>query len=471
MKTVIAFSLLAALIYPINSYSKTEPWSLNIYQGKALQVERGNFQVPENRANKNARNLTLFYVRLPALTKNPGNPIVYLAGGPGGSATEAARWPRMALFQQLRQQADVILFDQRGTGLSDQLDDCNTDPTPLFMAPLTLELLEAFFAKVIPTCLTHWKNYDLDGYNTKESAADLVKLAEALNTKKLDVLAISYGTHLAMAAAKYHPDILGKLVMASSEGLDQTIKLPRGSEVFLQQLEQHWQAQGKHKKTLITLMHNVHHQLAKTPVTVMVKHPHTQQLVPIIVSELDVQLISSWMLMKNPSNQAKLPAFYQAMAAGNFNEAASYAMQIKASFAQMNPMVLAMDATSGISEQRWQQVLQEEPNATLGRTTNLPFPDIAKWLKVKPLPDEFRQPFHSTLPALFLIGAQDGRTFVAEQQQNAQQFDKAKRILIQGGGHDNFLQDEEVAQRILQFLSGKTVNPDTIELPLPAFTY
>lgn len=469
MKTINTLSLITLLLFPLASFSQTEPWTLDIYQGKSLQVERGYFQVPENRANKNARKLTLFYARLPALTDRPGNPIVYLAGGPGGSATEAARWPRMALFQQLRQQADVILFDQRGTGLSDQLDDCNADPTPLFMAPLTLELIDQFYANALPECLKKWSHYNLAGYNTKESAADLVDLANALNAKQIDLFAISYGTHLAMAAAKYHPGTLGKLVMASSEGLDQTIKSPSESENLLRQLEQRWQVDGNHQQSLIGLMRHVHQQLAKAPVRVMIKHPHTQQLVPVIVSDLDVQLISSWLLLKNPQDQAKLPAFYQAMEKGEFSQAAGYAMQLKASFAQMNPMALAMDATSGISQKRWQKILKEARNATLGRTTNLPFPDITDRLGITPLADEFRQTFHSDLPALFLMGEQDGRTFLKEQQQNAMQFHQSKTILIQGGGHDNFLQEEEVAERVLQFLGGQSTDTKTINLALPAF--
>lgn len=469
MKTIIAFSFFVALLCPALSHSETQPWSLDIYQGKTLQVERGSFQVPENRANKNTRSLTLFYVRLPALTNKPGNPIVYLAGGPGGSATEAAQWPRMALFQQLRQQADVILFDQRGTGLSDQLNDCQADPTPLFMAPLTIDLLDQFYANALPRCLKQWEHYDLDGYSSIESATDLVALAKALDTKKLDLIAISYGTHLAMATAKYNPKILGKLVLASSEGLDQTIKLPRESETLLQQLEQRWQTAEEHQQSLITLMRRVHQQLAKTPVTVMMKHPHADQQIPVIVSELDVQLISSWILLKNPSDQAKLPAFYQTMAAGEFLEAAAYAMQIKASFGQMNPMALAMDAKSGISAARWQQVLEQARTSTLGRSTNLPFPDITKWLNVKPLADEFRSPLKSKLPTLFLMGAQDGRTFIAEQQQNVQQFNRSKSILINGGGHDSFLQHPEVANRTLQFLSDQPINLEPIEIPLPPF--
>jgi len=449
--------------------SDTEPYELSVYNNETIPAELGRFQVPENRLNPASRLLTLSYVRLPALTDKPGQPIVYLSGGPGGSATGAAQLPRFALFQQLRQTADVILFDQRGTGLSDQVEDCQVDPRPLFMAPLTEQGLSQFYADVLPQCQQQWSAYDLDGYSTVQSAADLVALAGALGVSKLDFLAISYGTHLGMAIAKYHPHIVGKLVLASSEGLDQTIKLPAESERLLQQIEQRWQAEQQHQQSLITLMRTVHQQVAKTPVTVMVPHPQSRQPVPVIISELDLQLISSSVLLRNPDDQANLPAFYQTMAEGDFQQAAQITMQLKGSHSMLNPMALAMDAKSGVSAQRLQQVQQQAKDATLGRSTNLPFPDISQWLGVSELPDEFRAPFRSDLPALFLIAEQDGRTFAAEQQQNASQFSQSHSIMIQGAGHDSFMHEPEVIRRISHFLSNGTVDTDQIQLPLPPF--
>lgn len=67
------------------------------------------------------------------------------------------------------------------------------------------------------------------------------------------------------------------------------------------------------------------------------------------------------------------------------------------------------------------------------------------------------------------MSAQDGRTFIAEQQQNARQFNQSKSILIEGGGHDSFLQHPEVAHRILQFLRAQPTTLDPIEIPLPPF--
>ena len=88
-----------------------EAYQLQAFQQQVIESEKVSFTVPENREKAKFRQLKLHYVRLPSLAKNPGNPIVYLSGGPGGSATEAATYPRFVLFQALRQQADVILFD------------------------------------------------------------------------------------------------------------------------------------------------------------------------------------------------------------------------------------------------------------------------------------------------------------------------------------------------------------------------
>lgn len=470
--TVLLLALFVALCAKTYADILREDYSLPAYQHQFIPAEKVSFNVPENRASSNSRNLTLGYVRLPALTENPGNPIVYLAGGPGGSATEAATYPRFVLFQSLRQHADVILFDQRGTGLSDEMDDCILDPTPIFMQPLTEASLNGYLAQAIPQCLKQWqeKKYDLNGYTTKESALDLAELRNVLGAKKLDFLAISYGTHLALATAKYHPDIIGKMVLASSEGLDQTIKLPAESDKFLSLLNTRWKLQNnKNAPDLLSMMRQVHSKLAKTPELVTVKHPQTHQEIQLTLSELDLQLITSNIFLKNPDNQAGLPAFYQAMLAGNFQQAASYSMAIKGQLGRFNPMAYAMDAASSISAARLKKVRTQSTKALLGRSTNLPFPDVNQWLNVKELDADFRAPFKSNLPALFLMGDRDGRTFLAEQLETAKQFPRASKIIIKGGGHDSFLTDAQVISAIELFLTDKMQTPKDIKIAEPAF--
>src|SRR5262249_3124906 len=79
----------------------------------------GTFVVPENRARPNGRTIGLHVVVLPAFSKRASRDVAatYLAGGPGGAATEEAA----DLSQQLvtlSTYRDIVLVDQRGTGRS-----------------------------------------------------------------------------------------------------------------------------------------------------------------------------------------------------------------------------------------------------------------------------------------------------------------------------------------------------------------
>ncbi|HUJ42745.1 MAG TPA: hypothetical protein VLW52_03955, partial [Opitutaceae bacterium] len=106
-----------------------EPYSLVTYDGQSQPAELGRLSVPENRRNGSSRFIQIAFVRLKSSAQQAGAPIVYLSGGPGVPASGMARVPVYnKLFNKLRQVADVILLDQRGSGMSSpNLDDCPTD--------------------------------------------------------------------------------------------------------------------------------------------------------------------------------------------------------------------------------------------------------------------------------------------------------------------------------------------------------
>ena len=94
--------------------------------GESVEAFQGHVDVPENRSDPDSRMIEIAYVRFPATTDNPGPPIIYLAGGPGGSGSGTARAQRFPLFMAMRQHGDVIAFDQRGTGNATFLPACTS---------------------------------------------------------------------------------------------------------------------------------------------------------------------------------------------------------------------------------------------------------------------------------------------------------------------------------------------------------
>ncbi|MDP3400914.1 MAG: alpha/beta hydrolase, partial [Brevundimonas sp.] len=91
-------SLLAAAGLAVPGFALAQslagPFRFAGWRGAETDAERGFFEVPEDRRDPASRRISLGYVRFPSTAARPGPPIVYLAGGPGGTATGAAAGPR-----------------------------------------------------------------------------------------------------------------------------------------------------------------------------------------------------------------------------------------------------------------------------------------------------------------------------------------------------------------------------------------
>ena len=87
--------------------------------GRTLEATKGKLYVPENRRVPGSRKIMLAFGIIESTAEEPGPPIVYLHGGPGGSATNEAFDPAaMSRWAQFLDLGPVILLDQRGCGRS-----------------------------------------------------------------------------------------------------------------------------------------------------------------------------------------------------------------------------------------------------------------------------------------------------------------------------------------------------------------
>lgn len=80
-----------------------------------MEAEEGRLRLPARHGRPTADSMEIHFVRFPSMAEVPGPPIVYLAGGPGGSRTLSAAGDRFGLFQARRAAGHVIALDQRGT--------------------------------------------------------------------------------------------------------------------------------------------------------------------------------------------------------------------------------------------------------------------------------------------------------------------------------------------------------------------
>ena len=122
LKTLPLAAMLATSIIAAQEATKVRHGRVELTQttdrsgGKVL---RGGYEVWENRATKQGRRITLNLVVLLATGADPRpDPIFWLAGGPGGAATQRAGGLARSW---MRRERDIVLVDQRGTGRSNPL--------------------------------------------------------------------------------------------------------------------------------------------------------------------------------------------------------------------------------------------------------------------------------------------------------------------------------------------------------------
>lgn len=447
---------------------KVEPYVFENSRGEKKDAEFGRLYVPENRSNPKSRLLELAFVRFKSTSPNPGSPIIYLAGGPGGSGIGAAHGSRFPVFMAMREIGDVIALDQRGTGESKPSVLC---PGTYALPPDVVPSYEAFLKTAREKsrdCVELLKRQgaDLAGYTTVESADDIEALRVALGAKKVSLWGISYGTHLSLATIKRHGKNIDRAVLAGLEGLDSTHKLPSDIQQHLADFAAHVKADpvlSKEIPDFIALMRSVFESLERNPVTVEVTDPRTKQPVKVVINKFVMQFLTA--ATTGTGDITRYPRFFLAASKGDYSEVAAFWL----GFSRTNlgsAMSFVMDCSSGATKARTERIKREAPDTLLGNYANIVFPDICDAWNVADLGDSFRKPAKSNVPVLFISGTLDGRTPVSNAEIERKYFPNSQHLILDGAWHSDplFLSSPRIKDIMLEFMKGNPLSATRIKL-------
>lgn len=477
MRSIVLASLLLTTLLVRSLTAASDPpelrWeTLTVdHGGTEATFDLGRLSVPEDRGRPEGARVELAFVRLPATGAAPGPPLVYLAGGPGQAATPMVRSAEtVAALAPLRALGDVILLDQRGTGLSRPSLFCPADRPPhpeLFLGTeAAAEDARARFAACAAGLAE--QGIDLLAYDTAASADDLEDLRRALGAEKLRLLGFSYGTHLALSAMRRHGDSLDRVVLVGTEGPDHTWKLPRTADEQIAKLGLLAAADpdvGPGAEELGAVLERALRRLEAEPLAVNVPGRDGD----------DVTVrVGAWglrqFLLQDLGDTSDLPWLPALIHQVERRETGLLRWFVAKRYRQYSgglpAMNLAMDCASGVSEEREARIRAQAWESRFGSAAHDTFDVFCPVLgHAARLGDGFRAPLASDVPTLLVSGTLDANTPPFQAEEVRWGLTRSQHLVVENAGHEDLLTNPEVQRAIGEFLAGRPVTSARVTAP------
>ena len=222
------FCLLTGGSLKLQAQNMTET-ALPAWLTEQESVTTGILNVPEDHNTPNGKQIQIVYAVMRAKEPLEGrHPMIFFSGGPGGVTLDKGLLGAL-MEHPFRKHRDVILFDQRGIGLSSPLPDMSFDSFDILAADATpdreLELTREMIAVYKEKCRE--LNISPAHYNTQQSARDVGMLFEHLGYTKYNLFGGSYGTRLARVVQDLFPDDVYTSVLDSPAPLSGDFLLNR----------------------------------------------------------------------------------------------------------------------------------------------------------------------------------------------------------------------------------------------------
>lgn len=178
--------------------------------GVKRQAVCGTYPVWENRETRTGRRIGIFVAVLSARSRSPKpDPVFYLDGGPGNAASTAAA-DLATILDDILEDRDLVLVDQRGTGGSNPLAcDLRGSGADLFRRAELRECRRQLEQKA-----------DLRLYNTPAAMADLDEIRQVLGYSRINLFGASYGSAAAQVYLRAYPDRVRSAVLLAAGPVD-----------------------------------------------------------------------------------------------------------------------------------------------------------------------------------------------------------------------------------------------------------
>ena len=397
-------------------------------------------EVPADWSDSSSSRLSLPIAVLPATgPARRDDAIVIPAGGPGGEALGGARyWGHSVLGRE----RDIVLYDQRGTGQAQPSLEC-PERDQAFVA--NLQRVEPFdverqaIVAAYAACRERLEatGVDLDDYDSEASVRDLDAIREALGYDSWNLLGVSYGARLTLAAMRSAPEhvrsvILDSVYDVTAGGIGQTAV---DAERAFQQLADGCAADATCAAAhpdLAATINAVNERYNANPIVVDVDLEDGGGPRTFVITGDDA-IGGLFDALYDAALIPLLPSILEGLAAGDTGvvpELIRSGVGFATQFSDGMQAAVNCADNAGLD-----QSLDEQAVADPGRTALLVTDMICSEWPVEPTSDTFNEPVVSDIPALVLAGLYDPVTPPAGTEAVAGRLDNATFGLWPNQGH------------------------------------
>ncbi len=459
MRNVLLFLLLLTIILPActsGADSSTDPESVPLSDcilsspgvNDPVDARCGSLMVAEDPSDPQSRMISLQIAVVPAIARSPEpDPLFILAGGPGQAITEAFPAMYNTLFR-IHETRDIVLVDQRGTGMSNPLRCLDPEDE-------TLQEEEAIrLLKECPEKL----DADLRFYTTNIAMQDLDRVRSALGYPSINLYGASYGTRAALVYLKLFPDRVRSIVLDAV--VDPGFIIYEDAARDGQQALELFFARCETEESCNTTFPNLRQEFdgllqraEETPVQVSIAHPVTGKPLELtLTKDSFANIIFNTLYV--PDLVAMLPlAIHQAYAEENYAPLVTQSYLADAGIYEgMFYAVACTEDAPLLPAETIDQQSEEDLFAVSAKT----FREVCEaWPQREP-PEVIHAPVSSDVPVLMLSGEADPITPPWHAEQLAQSLDNDVHLIFDEMGHGN--SSSQCAARIMdQFIDEASI--------------
>jgi pimeloyl-ACP methyl ester carboxylesterase len=191
------------------------------YPRTGYQVECGHLIVPEDRSRPDGATVRLHVAVFRSTNPDPApDPVIHLFGGGGANMLEFAEYLLAAFGDDILENRDLIMYNQRGTLYGDPMLQCFGYTELLWelaRQPLSVKERDALEIEFLLACRDKLldKGVDLSMYNTNANAADVRDLKIVLGYDQVNLYGSSYGSRLALEVMRDYPEGIRSVILDS----------------------------------------------------------------------------------------------------------------------------------------------------------------------------------------------------------------------------------------------------------------